>query len=195
MKRRIVILAVLTAMFVFAGCSGHTDESAENQSANADSSAEEVSGAYAGMANPWADVSAEEIEELVGIGFGVPEGASDVIYLWNESDGIAEMRFTLDGILFYARAKKTDAPEDISGFYYDFSDTDNFGEGPDCYIRNNGQELRGDYHLCRSEEGDVSLGLWYYSCKKGAYSLSLGYITDLGFCGITDYAGEVFILE
>ena len=148
-----------------------------------------------GEENPWKEVSANDIYSYIGYQFGIPEKAKDIKYFWNDKDGIAEMQFAIDELNITARAKKTDKFEDISGMHYDFSnDNDNYGHGPDCFIWNNDQELRGDYHLLVKDDGCVSLGLWYYVSTAGNYSLSMGYVSD-SFCDMSQYASEVFILE
>lgn len=189
MKKILALFLAAVMLICFAAC-GKKEEAPE-----ADDKTEPVS-ENAGIANPWVEASADEIEGYIGYRFGVPEKAEEVKYFWNETDGISEMQFVIDGIDMTARAKKTDALEDISGFNYDFSNNnDNYGNGPDTFIKNNEQELRGDYYLLEDNGESVSLGLWFYQGTAAAYSFSLGYVTDKGFCGIDQYASEIFLLE
>ncbi len=56
-----------------------------------------------GMANPWVEMTAEELMEKAGVSFGVPEGAENVIYRYNAGEDMAEMQFTMNGTEFCAR--------------------------------------------------------------------------------------------
>ena len=38
------------------------------------------------IANPWTDMTKEELEKVSGVTFGVPEDAKDVVYRWLEED-------------------------------------------------------------------------------------------------------------
>ena len=72
------------------------------------------------IANPWVDATSEQIAETIGTTFGVPEGAEDVSYGLMPEEGLAEMRFTLDGMDYNARIQPAEAFTDISGVYYEW---------------------------------------------------------------------------
>lgn len=148
------------------------------------------------VANPWVEVSADTMYNSIGFRFGVPDGATNVIYRWDEEDGIAEMQFTdAFGVNITARAKKTEAFEDISGMYYDFSQNpDNYGHGPDLFLNNETIEnLRGDWHLLDTENGMVNLGMWFYKGSAGSYSFTISAVTDSGVIDL--HYNEVFVLN
>jgi hypothetical protein len=74
------------------------------------------------LANPWKDMTKDELAQVSGFSFGLPEGAKDVIYRWMESDGLAEMQFKMDGDEYCARAQSAELSEgelmNISGAYF-----------------------------------------------------------------------------
>lgn len=190
MKKILALFLSALILVGFAACG-------ENASPDTDTEiTEKPASGNSGVVNPWTEATADEIEGYIGYRFGVPENAENVKYFWNETDGISEMQFIIDEIEMTSRAKKTDALEDISGMNYDFSgNDDNYGHGPDIFISNNVQELRGDYYLLSQENECVNLGLWFYQGTAASYSFSLGYITDKGFPEMSQYASEIFILE
>ena len=75
-----------------------------------------------GLANPWTDLTAEELREKTGIVFGVPKGAENVIYRYLAAENLAEMQFTLGQDEFSARIQPAALKEDelinISGMYF-----------------------------------------------------------------------------
>lgn len=184
MKKILAILLAALMLISFAACG--------KKPAAPKAEEPETPASDAGVANPWKEVSADEINGCIGYQFGIPENAADIVYLWNETDGIAEMQFKLNDCDYTARAKKTDALEDISGMNYDFSNNeDNYGKGPDIFISNNDQELRGDYYLLEAENEFVNLGVWFYENETDKYSFSLSTVTD-SFVDMPQ--NEVFIL-
>lgn len=83
---------------------------------------ETAEAAASGMANPWKyDVTPEDVKNLTGEEFIVPEGAEEVSYGIMESDKLSEMNFTLDGKKYCARMKPGTEFEDISGLFYDWN--------------------------------------------------------------------------
>ena len=70
-----------------------------------------------GMANPWQEITAEELAETAGVRFGVPEGAEDVSWWLMSETGLAEMQFVWANGDFCARIQSLPAFEDISGLY------------------------------------------------------------------------------
>ncbi len=82
-----------------------------------------------GMANPWLDLTAEELAARSGIAFNVPEGAEDVIYRYLPAEQLAEMQFKLDGDDFCARVQPAQLEEgeilNISGMYFAWDNQEN----------------------------------------------------------------------
>ena len=76
----------------------------------------------AAIANPWADITAEEAEEALGVLIGVPEGAEDVRYAILEDEGLVEMDFTWYDMEYYARIQPAEGFVEISGLYMDHWD-------------------------------------------------------------------------
>lgn len=69
-------------------------------------------------ANPWTLTTAEELMQTLGVEFGVPEDAENVVYRMLESENLAEMQFGWRDAEYSARIKPAAVFEDISGFYY-----------------------------------------------------------------------------
>lgn len=83
-----------------------------------------LGGAAAAIANPWVEMTAEELRIASGFRFSVPEGARDVIYRYLPEETLSEMLFGIDGDEYCARTKPSDlaagGQENISGMYYYF---------------------------------------------------------------------------
>lgn len=119
-------------------------------------------GAQSSLSNPMVESSPEEILEKIGVEFLVPEGAEEVKY-FIISNQMAEMQFRLNGSDCSARVQPETELTDISGMYYDWSQTDNCSIGW-C-----------EGKLMRSSEGEkpVSCCLWYDHVPGLMYSLSV----------------------
>lgn len=74
------------------------------------------------LANPWMEVTAEELMELSGLSFGVPEGASDVVYRYMASENLVEMRFAIGSDEYFARLQPSVEWVDLSGMYFAWED-------------------------------------------------------------------------
>ena len=119
--------------------------------------------ASVGMANPWREVTAEELLQTLGFGFGIPEGAENVSYAIIEDEGLAEMRFTWYDMDYTARMKAAVEFEDISGLYYDSWDYED-----DCTVG----YCEGKVMRAHDDEGMVDLCLWYDVVPGIMYSVS-----------------------
>ena len=119
-KTMLIILNLLLALALLAGCGkGAPAESEE----------------LAGLPNPLRPSSREEIAARFGVDLKAPEGASDPVYTTIETEpAIAQLRFTLDGLSWTARAAKAEAYADISGMYYEWREV-TAEEGADGSIR------------------------------------------------------------
>ncbi len=110
-------LSILVVVALLAGCVGCSEPVSEQGMQEQSTQEQEMSG----LANPWEyDVSAQDVKDLTGTEFIVPEGASDVAYGIMEAGKLAEMDFTLDGKSFTARMKPAADFEDISGLFYEW---------------------------------------------------------------------------
>lgn len=119
-------------------------------------------GPQSGLANPMVESNPEEILEKLGVEFLVPEGAEEVKY-FIISNQMAEMQFRLNGSDCSARIQPEAEYTDISGMYYDWTNTENCSIGW-C-----------EGKLMSSSEGDkpVSCCLWYDHVPGLMYSLSV----------------------
>lgn len=99
----------------------------------------------------WANADYEQVEALIGVGLGVPEGAENVSYAILEGGSVAEVSFTWYGLEYFARVKPAGAPEDISGLTLEWDQTIPFEVG--------GREGTSSRAKTGSEE--VELCQWY----------------------------------
>lgn len=81
-----------------------------------------VAVAEVGMTNPWTEADAAQVEAAVGVAFGVPEGAENVVYRLLEADSLAEMDFTWYDMEYCARIQPAVGFVEISGLYMDHWD-------------------------------------------------------------------------
>ena len=130
--------------------------------------------------NPMVESDAEGVKQALGFELAVPEGAENVHY-FIISDEMEELHFTLDGLDYVARLKASAEFEDISGMYYEWTDTqeDNIGSCLYKFMRYCG------------DEGDVELCLWYDAAPGLMYSLSTSDSSLDGF-DITAIARQVY---
>ena len=140
-----------------------------------------------GMANPWEDMTAEQLQEASGLTFFVPEGAENVIYRYLRSEGLIEMQFTLDGNEYCARMVRAQLQNgelmDISGMYFAWENEEEVTVG----------HCKGTIGQAQTgSEEYVELCLWYDVVPGLMYSLSV-YTTDLDGLDLTAVAQQVFI--
>ena len=140
-----------------------------------------------GMENPWLDLSAEELMQLSGFEFAVPEGAEDVIYRYLPEEQLAEMQFSLFGDEFCAR---------IQPAALEYGQLMNIS---DIYLPMENEEEITVKHcygwIGQSQTGSedwVELCLWYDIVPGVMYSLSV-YSTDLDGLDLTAVAEQVYI--
>ena len=120
------------------------------------------------VANPWEDLTAEELKEASGLSFGVPEGAEGIIYRYLRSEGMAEMQFSWSGGEYCARIQPMALEEndlyDISGMYYEWTYEEPVEIGT-CF---------GSISQAQQEdESWVERCLWYDADARLMYSLSV----------------------
>jgi len=140
-----------------------------------------------GLANPWTDMTKDELEQASGVAFGLPEGAENVVYRWLESETLAEMQFTLDGDEYCARIKpaalEAGQLENISGMYYAWENEESVAIGS-C------EGTIGQYMTGSAEW--VELCQWYDAAPGLMYSLSV-YSTDLDGLDLAAIAQTVYV--
>ncbi len=138
-------------------------------SASASEGTESAESSAASMYNPVMQVDEAQQMELTGVTLNAPEGAEDVsrsVILMDESP-IAVISFTYEGRTYDYRCQSTssvDAPDDISGLYFDWTDEQK-GE-----VQNREAIIR----TC-DEAGSI---LWLDVVPGFTYSLSCGGSVD-----------------
>ena len=135
----------------------------------------------ASVANPWVDSTSSEIAEAIGATFGIPAGAENIAYSLMPDEGLAEMRFTLDGMDYVARIMPAEAFTDISGLYYEW-DAESAGE----FAGMESLEQRAF-----TDEGTIDLFQWFDKDMGLMYSLSTSG-ADLDGFDITAIAGAIY---
>ena len=133
------------------------------------------------IANRWVESSSGDIAEAIGATFGIPEGAEDISYSMMPDDGLAEMRFTLDGMEYIARIKPSGEFDDISGMYYEWD-----SEEP-CVIA----FMQGLVKRVTVEGETMELCLWHDADMGLMYSLATSG-ADLDGFDITAIAGAIY---
>lgn len=171
MKEKIVYLLVVGTVMLTA-CAGKSTEGSTEESygtVEASEAGGKLVGFGALLANPWRDVSEEEVDGVRV--FTIPEGATNVS--WSIMDGkgdeaaLIQARFELDGYEFTARTKYG-APEDedISGMFYGWTSTD---EGK--LATWGGGNMDAKFYSYKGDEC-AELCTWYDIEVGIAYSLS-----------------------
>ena len=135
-----------------------------------------------GIANPWYITDAQGVMDMVGVEFGVPEGAEDVAWFVLASERLAEMQFTWNGMEYTARIKFAGEFEDISGMYYTWDD-----EQP-CKV----SWCEGVTRRAADEGRTVELCLWFDVVPGIMYSLTTSG-EDLDGFDILAAAEQVFV--
>ena len=137
------------------------------------------------LANPWEEMTAEQLADASGLRFGVPEGAENIIYRYLRSENLAEMQFTLDADECCARVQPAALQEgewmNISGMYFAWENEEAVTIGT-C-SGTIGQAQTG------SEEW-VELCVWYDRAQGLVHSLSV-YTTDLDGLDVTAIAEQI----
>ncbi len=115
-----------------------------------------------GMANPWTEITEEDLTAKTGFTFGIPVGAEDVRYFSLNGGEMVEMQFSLNNCRMTARISPQNAFTDISGLYYSWESRQAFNIGPCPAV------------LWAAPDGtsSVQLCLWYDAVPGLMYSLS-----------------------
>ena len=134
------------------------------------------------IANPWEDLTAEQLKAESGLSFGLPEGIENVIYRYLPDENLAEMQFTAGSDEFCARIQPADEPMNISGMYFDWDNEEEVHIGQSTGTI--GQAKTGS-------EDWVELCQWYDADQGLQYSLSV-YTTDIDGLDLTALAEQVY---
>lgn len=166
MKGKIITLLSALSLMLTGCASGN---------ANITSSSPEIE-VTSGNANitrdsPEIEVTAEKFQEETGFLFSVPEGAEDVTYIIDTETKRALMGFVLNGVLWNAMVKRSDAFEDIVNLY----------------VRDNWEEIGCDFDSdqimkVHGADPDVKCYRIHYADNSEAYRFSaMWFLEDEGF--------------
>ena len=171
-----IITAIILAALVLSLCAcGSTAAPAEQAAPEApaaqetgapEEKVEEEPSAFAGLANPIHECSAQELVDATGITFNIPLKAEDVRYSYIDGDPypISQAQFILNGTECVLRALPSDIPdgepEDISGLYYTWSTNE------ECVVRDQPAWV----HCNDRENGYVT---WYDFLTGITYNVSV----------------------
>lgn len=149
MKKTLILISIFIMMLV--SCSGK--KSAVNTTANK----------TIGMPNPVQESTAEDIAKELNVKFAVPDGAKNIRYSIIAGN-LAQMDFILNEAECTARIKRDAESEDISGFYYNWSN-----ETP-CTVGENAGIAKWQI----TEVGEVvGICLWQNKASNLTYSVSM----------------------
>ena len=149
MKKTLILISIFMIMLV--SCSGK--KSAVNAAANK----------TAGLPNPVQESTAEEITKRLNVKFAVPDGAKNIRYSMIAGN-LAQMDFIWNEAECTARIKRDAESEDISGFYYNWSN-----ETP-CTVGENAGIAKWQI----TEVGEVvGICLWQNKASNLTYSVSM----------------------
>ena len=136
------------------------------------------------MTNPWTKTNSDGVLEAVGTTLNLPEDATNILWLLNKYETLAEIQFTWDHMQYTARIRPSEAFEDISGLYYDWENVDEDFTIGDCQA----WEARAD-----DEDTTIDLCLWYDAAAKQMYSLTTSGPDHLDGFDITAVAQQIYL--
>lgn len=149
MKKTLILISIFMIMLV--SCSGK--KSAVNTTANK----------TIGLPNPVQESTAEDIAKELNVKFAVPDGAKNIRYSI-VSGNLAQMDFILNEAECTARIKRDAESEDISGFYYNWSNK------LPCTVGENAGIAKWQI----TEVGEiVGICLWQNKASNLTYSVSM----------------------
>lgn len=149
MKKTLILISIF--MIILVSCSGK--KSAVNTTANK----------IIGLPNPVQESTAEDIAKELNVKFAVQDGAKNIRYSI-VSGNLAQMDFILNEAECTARIQRDAETEDISGFYYNWSN-----ETP-CTVGANAGIVKWQI----TEVGEVvGICLWQNKASNLTYSVSM----------------------
>jgi len=149
MKKTLILISIFMIMLV--GCSGK--KTAFNTTEKK----------TVGLPNPVQESTAEEITERLNVKFAIPDGAKNIRYSIIAGN-LAQMDFIWNEAECTARIKRDAESEDISGFYYNWSN-----EMP-CNVGENTATVKWQI----TEIGEVvGICLWQNKASNLTYSVSM----------------------
>ena len=135
------------------------------------------------LPNPWLDISKEELIEVSGIGFNLPEGAEEIVCRYLPDEELSEIQFTLEGDEYCARIQPAAEFTNIADIYLAFENEEKISVGA----------CEGTIGLAKTGSTDwVELCMWYDAAPGIMYSLSV-YTTDPDGLDLTAIAEQVYL--
>ena len=191
----LLVIAMLAGSLAFAGSVQGAVPQPEAEKAPAETAEDAVpeadlpqdAGEAVGLANPWTEMTEEDLKQTAGVPFEMPEGAENAVYRWLESERLAEVQFTLDGDEYCFRvlpdALQEGEMDNISGMYFAWEN-----EEP-VQIKH----CAGTLGLAQTgSEEWVELCLWYDAAPGLMYSLSV-YTVEPDGLDLTAVADALFV--
>ena len=180
MKKRLVtfIIATMGLTLLACGSNDKKDEAtkvteAENTEPTiivVDDAPEEEIYESAWMVNPWVDSDRAGVLEATGFDMEAPEGSVNVIYSYMPSEGMAQMNYIFENVMWIYRIKPAETLEDISGMHFEWNYT---GE-----TKISGMDAMEYSYVSGEQEGDYIDDLdcirvinWFDAKNKVTYSL------------------------
>lgn len=186
-KKWILVLAAMTISTAAAGCAKHEKIATpvvEETTAAEETESTEAEEETANMANPWTTTDREGLLAATGFDMEAPEGATDVIYSYMESDMLAQMDYMLDDMIFVYRMQFANEFTDISGMQYTW-DAEEDGTVSD-------RQAKYYVYTGSETEDGIQMVNWYDVVPGVMYSLSaMG--SDLDGMDIQAYAESIFV--
>ena len=158
MKKKISFISSIIFMIAITGCSSKQKNALQQHSEKK----------LVGIANPIHESSAAEIQNLMNVQFGVPDGAEKLRYSII-ADKLAQMDFEWEEAECTARIQPDQAGEgdeiiDISGFYYNWSNE------ASAMIGNNPAQVKWTI----TDAGEIiGICLWQNKAANLSYSVSM----------------------
>lgn len=164
--RKLYCLLASAAMLLLSACGGAAE-----------------SAVYTNTGNPLRSVTAEVLENELGVTFSLPQDAEEVQYtIISGDEPIAEMRFTRAGTECCCRVQSSDIPDDelpdISGMYYEWT------RKASALVGYNAAVLTWN-------EGAEGVIRWYDYAPGLLYSVSLS--TGATQAALEELAAEVYL--
>ncbi len=152
MKKIILFLMIFITIFSFCSCgkkSGDKELNPDNETTNK-------------IVNPMVESGKGDIKNKTGIDFKLPEKAKNESY-YMINDEIGQVGFDIGKKNYTLRAKKAEAADDFSGYYYVWTEEKD--------VKVNGNEAQA--HIYSGEEGDYGTLIWFDKDSKTALTLSV----------------------
>ena len=176
-KRYWIYIFLIISLF-FSACSLNNNEEQPLEN-NSDIIDNNNQNSY--IANPWTEVTKEDVEKGLGTEIVLPNDAKNVIYRFNSSIALYEILFDYDALSFTYRIKKSVENEDISGLYYDWKMS--YEETVEGY--------KANIYRVVIEDDAIELITWIDTDEDISYSLSTSLGADLDGFYITEIVKQL----